>query len=258
MHFGGVGYHTVEVKKDRIVSVARDDMRVFRPSPLLLKLWALIHQRPVPDFHSRYITVVAEDAQRACIQEKVLAATRGQPDPARREHAQHVSVREQQNVAVEGASARDNPIDPCANLLGRFATRAAVSEDQPARRYLVDLFGGLALVLAVIPLGQVRVDHHILAETRQFARLARPLHRAAEREPREISGKDWPHPFGDPAAMVGQRNVSRPRVLATKAPCRLTVPDREDVHVHLLEVRRYRILWTAPPRKRLLVPNARP
>ena len=58
------------------------------------EIWALIRQRPVPDSHSRYLTVVAEDAQRACIQEKVLAATRGQPNPARCQHAQHVSVRE--------------------------------------------------------------------------------------------------------------------------------------------------------------------
>src|SRR5262249_14958770 len=153
---------------------------------------------------SRYITVVAQDAQRACVQEKVLAGTRGQPDPARREHAQHMSVREQQNIATEGARARDDAIDPSANLLGRFATCAAVSEDQPAPLYFVDLLRGLALVLAVIPLGQLRVDHHILTETCQFARLARPLHRAAERAPREISRKDWPQPFGDPAAMVGQ------------------------------------------------------
>ena len=188
----------------------------------------------------------------------MLAATRGQPNPARCQHAQHVSVREQQNIAAEGARACDNPIDPCANLLRRFATRAAVLEDQPARPYLVDLFGGLALVLAVIPLGEVGVDRHILAKTRQFARLARPLHRAAERAPREIFRKHRPHPFGEQPAMLGQRNISRPRVLATYTPCRLTVPDREDVHVHLLEVRRCRILWTAPPRKRLLVPNARP
>jgi len=161
-------------------------------------------------------------------------------------------------ISQPKARARDDAIDPSANLLGRFATWAAVSEDQPARLYLVDLFRGLAIVLAVIPLGQIGVNHHILAETRQFARLARPLHRAAERAPREISRKDWPQPFGDPAAMVGQRNISRPRVPAIEAPCRLTMPDREDVHVRLLDVRRYPPLWTAPPRKRLLVPNARP
>ena len=110
----------------------------------------------------------------------------------------------------------------------------------------MDLFGGLALVLAVIPLGEVGVDRHILAETRQFARLARPLHRAAERAPRDISRKDWPQPFSDPAAIVGQRNVSRPRVLATQAPCRLIVLWIAKTFTFIYpKSGRYRILWTA-------------
>src|SRR3974390_3132142 len=174
-----------------------------------------IHEGTVPDSYGRYIMIVAEDAQRACIQEKVLAATRGEPDPARREHAQHVSVCEQQDIAVAGARTRDYPIDPCANLLGGFATRAAVSEDQPTRRDLMDLLGRQSFVCAVVPFHQIRVDDHILTETRQFAGLSRPLHRAAESEPRKISAQYWPHPFREPAAAVGQRNVGCPRVLTT-------------------------------------------
>src|SRR5262249_821225 len=55
---------------------------------------ALADERPVPDPHSRYLAVVAGDTQGTRIQQKMLAAARGQPDPARREHAQHMSVRE--------------------------------------------------------------------------------------------------------------------------------------------------------------------
>ena len=54
-------------------------------------------------------------------------------------------------------------------------------------------------------------------------------------QPKHISGKHRPHPLRKPAAVVGQRDVRRPSVLATEAPRRLPVPDREDVHVRLLE-----------------------
>src|SRR5262249_35356754 len=38
-------------------------------------------ERPIPDPHSRYRAVVAEDTQGTRIQQKMLAAARGQPDP---------------------------------------------------------------------------------------------------------------------------------------------------------------------------------
>ena len=141
----------------------------------------------------------------------------------------------QQYVAIERTRASDNPIDPRAHLLGCLTTGTSVTEYQPARCDPVDLLGRLSFVFAVIPLRQVRVDDHVLAEACQFAGLLRALHWTAERKPGEIPGEDGPHPFRKPAAMVGQGDVGGPRVLATKAPLRLTVPDREDVHVRLLK-----------------------
>src|SRR6516162_3438628 len=55
---------------------------------------ALVDERPVPDPHSRYLAVVSEDTHGTRIQQKMLSAARGQPDPPRREYAQHMSVRE--------------------------------------------------------------------------------------------------------------------------------------------------------------------
>src|SRR6516162_7119894 len=99
----------------------------------------------------------------------------------------------------------------------------------------MDLLGRHSLVFAIIPFHQVSIDNHLLAESSKFAGLSCPPHRTAEGAPRKISGKDWPHPFREPAAMIGQRDVRGPGVLATEAPLGFTVPDREDVHVRLLE-----------------------
>src|SRR5262249_60050332 len=70
---------------------------------------ALADERPIPDPHCRYRAVVAEDTQGTRIQQKMLAAARGQPDPARREHAQHMSVRDSREDAVDRARAGDHP-----------------------------------------------------------------------------------------------------------------------------------------------------
>ena len=45
-----------------------------------------------------------------------------------------------------------------------------------------------------------------------------------------------PHPLGERRRrVVGQRNVRLPRMLTAKAPRRLPMPDREHVHVRLLD-----------------------
>src|SRR5205814_8938020 len=61
----------------------------------------------------------------------------------------------------------------------------------------------------------------------------RPLHRATEDERECLLGEHRPHSFGEPAPVVGQRNVGRSSVLPAKAPRRLAVSDREDIHIRL-------------------------
>ena len=107
--------------------------------------------------------VVAEQRQGARIQQKVLAPTRRQPDPARRENAQQVAVREQRSVASGRARPSYHPVYSRAHLLRRLATRAPIPEVQPARRRLVDLFGRQSLVVAVVPLDEVGVDDGSIA-----------------------------------------------------------------------------------------------
>src|SRR5689334_14735193 len=103
-------------------------------------------------------------------------------------------VREQRDIAVGRAGPGYHPIDPRTHLFRRLATRTPVPEDQPACSALVDLLWGQALVLAVIPLGEVGVDDGFSAEPGQSAGLTRPLHRAAEDEDERFFGEHRPHP----------------------------------------------------------------
>src|SRR5262245_39890487 len=128
-------------------------------------------------------------AQTGCpYQQEVLTPAHGQPDPARRENTQQVAVREQCGVAGDRAGPRYHPVYPRTNLLRRLATRAPISEDQPARRRLLDLLGRQSLVVAVVPLDEVGVDDGSIGQARQLAGLSRPLHRAAENKLKYVGG----------------------------------------------------------------------
>src|SRR5271166_2861005 len=195
---------------------------------------ALASERPIPDLHSRYVAVTAEDAQGARIEQKMLPAACRQPNPPCREHAQHMAVREQRDVTVSRARPGDHPVYPRTHFVRRLAARASIPEDQPARCDLVDLLGRYSFVLAVVPLDQVGVDDSLVAETRQLTGLPRPLHGAAKNERERVLGQHRPQPFGDAAPTFGQRNVRCSGVLAAQAPCRLAVSDREHVHPRIL------------------------
>src|SRR6516162_7976900 len=153
---GGVGDHAVEVEQDSIVSVSCDRTLALGLPPRLLSIcfthsivlpvstWSagrrpLTSERPVPDLHSGYVAVIAEDTQGACIEQEVLPGARGQPNPASAEHAQHMPVREDRHVAVSGARPGNDPIRAGCDLLRAFAARTAITENQPARPGRLDL-----------------------------------------------------------------------------------------------------------------------
>ena len=68
-----------------------------------------------------------------------------------------------------------------ADLPGGLATRRRVRPDRPAGDRLPDLRRGQPLVLAVIPLGEIGVDHGACAKVGQLAGLPRPLSRTDAR-----------------------------------------------------------------------------
>src|SRR3984893_1102600 len=216
----------------------------------------LISEGPVPDLHSGYIAVIAKDAQGAGIEQEMLASAGGQPDPPCHQGAQHVSVGKQRDVAIGTPRSRNHPIHPRTHLLWHLTARASIPKDQPARRHLMDLLRRQSLILAVIPLGEVGSDAAPAANSRQFAGLPRPRHRAAQNDSEGLLGEHRPHPLGEPAPIVGQRDIRRPGVLPAEAPPGFPMPDCKDVHSRLLTVRRCRPQSNARPRKPLPAPTS--
>src|SRR5262249_50557261 len=145
------------------------------------------------------------------------------------------------------------PIDrsPALDRLARTASASpARNPERPP-----DLFGCQSLVLAVVPFGEVGVNDSFVAEADQLAGLSCTLHGAAENESKSNRGEYWPHPLCKAAAIVGQRDVRRARVLPGKAPLRFSLPDREHAHVRLPGSNVVGLRRTNPRGRRFLPPS---
>ncbi len=82
----------------------------------------------------------------------------------------------------------------------------------------MDLLRRQSLMLAVVPLGEVGIGDAHIAEPRQCAGLAHPLHRTDEHERERLLGEHRPYLFSKPPPVVGQGDVCRAGVLPAKAP----------------------------------------
>src|ERR1700719_3859524 len=113
--------------------------------------------------------LVAGDAQRRGAEIEKTAAARLQAQPARRQHAQEMAAGEEQGIPVQGAKAGDDPVGAGANSRHAFAAGTAVAEELPVGPFLENLRRRFALVVAVVPLDEVRFDLGYRAKPRQFA-----------------------------------------------------------------------------------------
>src|SRR5262245_9468279 len=84
---------------------------------------ALVDKRSIPDPHRRYVAIEAEHTERARIEHEMLPGLHRQSDPARGQDTQHVAMREQRNVALDGAGAGDHPVHANGDLFRRFPGR---------------------------------------------------------------------------------------------------------------------------------------
>jgi hypothetical protein len=78
-------------------------------------------------------------------------------------------MREQRDVSLHRPQTPDKAVDALADRGGRFAVRATVSKDVPTRALLANVDGPAALVVPVIPLGEIGFDLRLTAEAREFA-----------------------------------------------------------------------------------------
>src|SRR4051794_37240341 len=149
----------------------------------------------VPMDEYRQIVLVAERAQCSGPEPQESPVRRRQVHPPRADHAQHVTVAEEDHVAARLPGLGDQPICSRAHVGGGLAIGAAVTPQNPVRIALMDLRRGDSLVFPVVPFVQVVADLRRIAQPRQLARLDRPLHRARQDQgegpavepPREIA-----------------------------------------------------------------------
>src|SRR5262249_29434432 len=113
---------------------------------------ALLDERAVPDMHRGGVSIVTEHGKSSRIEQEVLSGARRQPDPAHAEHAQHVTMGEQRDVAAGPPHPGDHAVHPGSHLFRRLAVWAAIAKQLPVGASLVDLLGREALVVSVVPL----------------------------------------------------------------------------------------------------------
>src|SRR5438132_7824783 len=130
---------------------------------------------PQPDRRLCQIVLVPEDAKARRAEQEVTARGRCETQPTSGQYPRDMRARKYRNIAVERAYSLNDAVGPCSHLLRSFASWAAVAEQEPARSLRQDVGGAAALVLAVIPFGEIGVGFGKTAEPGQLGGPPRPL-----------------------------------------------------------------------------------
>ena len=173
------------------------------------------------------------------------------PKPRGDQHPAEMPVSDQDHVAMR--HGRRHPVQqfvgPLGHLRRALATRNRMRPHAPVRHRLPDLVGGQALVVAVIPLGEV-LGHLVHVQTRQLGSVLRTLARTAQHQRgRQMRPPQMAqHQPGAPRLLLtldGQRNVRAAGVLAGERPLRLAVTEYVDQrllvgsHLNIVGTRMY-------------------
>lgn len=89
----------------------------------------------------------------------MLALHDRQSNLSRGQAAAELAMGEQCYVSAQPAEAGDEPIGALRYVARAFASRAAIAIAVPTRPTIRDVAGGSALVMPVVPFGEVRFDH---------------------------------------------------------------------------------------------------
>src|SRR5215218_9043246 len=138
--------------------------------------------RLVPDADDGGLALVAEDADRRRVEREEPARVRLEVEPAGREHAQDVAVREDGRVAGERPKLVDHPIRPRADVVSSLPAGNAALPERPAWALFADLGRGSPLIVAVVPLAQVVPPLRDVAVAGEPARLRSALEGARQDE----------------------------------------------------------------------------
>ena len=119
--------------------------------------------------------LVTEDTDRRDVESEQTTFDAVETDPSRTEHTQEVAVGETRDVTAGFGGTRDHLVRTTGDVFDRLAPGRAVREDRPVRNLLADVDRRAALVVAVVPLGEVVADLDAVAEAGERARVERPL-----------------------------------------------------------------------------------
>src|SRR5262245_13593467 len=129
-----------------------------------------------------------------------------------------------QHVPLHCVQAVHDTVSPCRSLGRRFPSWAAIAEQFPAGTLRPDLGGAPPLILAVVPLDQIRINFSHSPEAGQLAGPGRALQGTGIYPGELQAAQSFPELTGVAFAALGQWQVGQPRMLAREAPGRLTVP----------------------------------
>src|SRR5579864_2668567 len=124
----------------------------------------------------------------------------GKLEPQGGEDSQLMAVPEEQDIPIDRTHARDHPTRAVGNFVDRLTAHDTVTEQRPSGPLRADLVACQSIVLAVVPLDEIRIDHRPIPEACDVARLSRALQWADEH------GRDVEAP---------ERRDQGPRLLAT-------------------------------------------
>jgi hypothetical protein len=137
-------------------------------------------------------------------------------------------------IDARSADPIDHPVEPARNLRSRFATGNLTVPDRPARNRLPDLLAGLALIIAVEPLGKVVVDLRFVFanEPSQLRSLAGSSPWAAEYQLEVLRQEVALQGAGQPLAGLGERQVGDGGVPARPTPFSFAMADQKQTRRH--------------------------
>src|SRR5437773_9941498 len=114
---------------------------------------ARLTSRLVPEANHRIgpIVLVPHGTQAGRAEEEVPARPGLEPEPARGEHPEKVSAREEQRVPLDGPHPAYHAVGTRSDLVGRLSCRRTVAKELPVWPLGVDVDAGATFIRAIVP-----------------------------------------------------------------------------------------------------------
>jgi hypothetical protein len=160
----------------------------------------------------------------------VLRLPYRQSNPTRSHDAQELAMREDGNIPLQCSQPGNHPICTFGNLGGRFTARAPVSKEIPFGLLLASIQRQFSLVVAVVPLRQVRFNFRNPNPANSHVR--RALQRTGEYAAEPHLAEPLCQPAGVLLALLVQRNIRSTRMLARARPSHSAVSNQVKAREH--------------------------